>query len=227
MTGTEPPDGPADEVNDDPADEPLVPPWRVGTRHLPEAEWELELVEQFSAIDHAIYASIAGVPTPTLDRALAGLSTAANHSVLWMGLATGAVLSGQHTLRRAGIEGLIAIGIASAVVNQGVKRFAPRRRPDRAGKAVPAVRHVRMPTSTSFPSGHSASAFAFASASAGASPIVAPPLYLTAALVAYSRVHTGVHYPGDVVVGSLIGLMSGHLVSGVGRRLRRRRGEQR
>lgn len=232
MTGIEPPDEPPDEPTDVAAGEPTerlaaIGPWRVGTKRLPEAEWEHELVEQFSAIDHAIYASIAGVPTPTLDRALAGLSTAANHSVLWLALASGAVLTGQRTLRRAGIEGMLAIGIASAVVNQGAKRFAPRRRPDRVGKAVPEVRHVPMPTSTSFPSGHSASAFAFASATAGAAPVVAPPMYLIAALVAYSRVHTGVHYPGDVVVGSLIGLMSGHLVSGAARRIRRRRGELR
>ena len=36
-------------------------------------------------------------------------------------------------------------------------------------------------------------------------PQAAVPLRGLAALVAYSRVHTGVHYPGDVVVGSLIG----------------------
>jgi membrane-associated phospholipid phosphatase len=31
------------------------------------------------------------------------------------------------------------------------------------------------------------------------------PLYGLAALVAYSRIHTGVHFPGDVVVGALAG----------------------
>jgi undecaprenyl-diphosphatase len=36
-------------------------------------------------------------------------------------------------------------------------------------------------------------------------PAAAVPLRALAALVAYSRVHTGVHYPGDVIVGSLIG----------------------
>lgn len=198
------------------------PPWRIGTGRLPEAEWERELVEQFSAIDRAIYGSIAGVPTPSLDQALAALSTAANYSALWFGLAAAGVASGRGSLRRAAIEGTVAIGLASAVVNQGAKRFAPRRRPDRVGHAVPEDRHVRMPTSTSFPSGHSASAFAFASAAGAASPIVSPPLHLLAALVAYSRVHTGVHYPGDVVVGSLIGMMAGQIVSGVTRTARRR-----
>ena len=55
-----------------------------------------------------------------------------------------------------------------------------------------------MPTSTSFPSGHAASAFAFAYAVGRRIPALAVPIRLLAAGVAYSRVHTGVHYPGDV-----------------------------
>ena len=62
-----------------------------------------------------------------------------------------------------------------------------------------------MPTSTSFPSGHSAAAFAFATGVGHVLPSAAVPLRALAALVAYSRVHTGVHYPGDVVAGALIG----------------------
>ena len=74
-----------------------------------------------------------------------------------------------------------------------------------------------MPASTSFPSGHSASGFAFASAVAGTLPIAAVPLRGLAAAVAYSRVHTGVHYPGDVVVGSLIGVTIGEATALVAR----------
>ena len=66
-------------------------------------------------------------------------------------------------------------------------------------------RHVRMPTTHSFPSGHSASAIAFVAGIATEAPGVAAPLSVAAAVVAYSRVHTGVHYPGDVIVGSLVG----------------------
>jgi undecaprenyl-diphosphatase len=64
-----------------------------------------------------------------------------------------------------------------------------------------------MPTSASFPSGHSASAFAFASGVAARLPVVAMPVHGLAGAVAYSRVHTGVHYPGDVLVGSVLGTM--------------------
>jgi undecaprenyl-diphosphatase len=71
-----------------------------------------------------------------------------------------------------------------------------------------------MPRSRSFPSGHAASAFAFATAAGHELPLAGLPLRGLAAVVAYSRVHTGVHYPGDVVVGSLIGsTVAGTLVA--------------
>jgi undecaprenyl-diphosphatase len=70
---------------------------------------------------------------------------------------------------------------------------------------VALARRVRTPASTSFPSGHSASAFAFATAVGHFLPRDAIAVRGLAALVAYSRVHTGVHYPGDVVAGSLLG----------------------
>ena len=95
--------------------------------------------------------------------------------------------------------------MTSAVVNLVVKPLSRRRRPDRAAQSVPFARHVPMPTSSSFPSGHSAAAFAFATGVGQVLPSAAVPLRALAALVAYSRVHTGVHYPGDVIVGSLIG----------------------
>jgi undecaprenyl-diphosphatase len=90
-------------------------------------------------------------------------------------------------------------------VNLAVKPLGRRRRPDRAAQEVPTARHVVMPGSSSFPSGHSAAAFAFATGVGSTMPHAAVPLRALAALVAYSRVHTGVHYPGDVAIGSLIG----------------------
>ena len=125
--------------------------------------------------------------------------------------------------RRAALTGAAAIAINSAIVNLPMKFAGRRRRPDREAIGVPEHRWVEMPTSTSFPSGHSTSGFAFASAVAGTLPIAAVPLRGLAAAVAYSRVHTGVHYPGDVVVGSLIGVTIGEATAMVARGIHRRR----
>jgi undecaprenyl-diphosphatase len=156
-------------------------------------------------VDVALYAAIAQTPTPTLDRAMAQLSHAADYSRL--SLAAAAVLAaiGRRRGRRAAAMGLASVGVAASVTNLAVKPLGRRRRPDRAAREVPVARHVRMPTSTSFPSGHSAAAFAFATGVGHVLPPAAIPLRGLAALVAYSRVHTGVHYPGDVVAGALMG----------------------
>jgi undecaprenyl-diphosphatase len=172
-------------------------------------------VREASAVDHAIYDAIARTPTPSLDGELATLSRFADHSKLWLTCAAGLAVTGGRQGRGAAVRGLAAIALASGGVNLGVKLLSRRSRPDRT--EVPEARHVRMPISSSFPSGHSASAFAFATAAGNSSLAVDLPLRLLATLVAYSRVHTGVHYPGDVVVGALIGGAAGTAVSAIGR----------
>ena len=57
----------------------------------------------------------------------------------------------------------------------------------------------------SFPSGHAASAFALAYAVARDQPRLAGPIWLLAG-AGHSRVHTGVHYPSDVVLGFVLGV---------------------
>jgi membrane-associated phospholipid phosphatase len=173
-------------------------------------------------VDHAIYAAVAATDTPTLDRAMQRLSRAADHSKLSLSAAAMLALTQGRRGRRAAAAGLASVVVTSAVVNLGVKplgrrrrpdpvaRGVPaglgrRRRPDPVAREVPAARQVRVPRSTSFPSGHSASAFAFATGVGRVLPREAVALRGLAALVAYSRVHTGVHYPGDVLAGSLMG----------------------
>ena len=71
---------------------------------------------------------------------------------------------------------------------------------------------VALPHTGAFPSGHSASAFAAATVIAFSSPRLAVPAYVLAALVAWSRVYVGVHWPLDVIGGAALGVLVGTLV---------------
>ena len=173
------------------------------------------VIGDLDRLDRAVYGIIADTPTPNLDAPLRELSSLANHSKIWFAIAGGLALFGGETGRRAALAGVVSIGAASLIANVVVKPLAQRGRPDREGEEVPDAREVPMPTSTSFPSGHSASAFAFASAVGKEIPIIAAPLSGLAGAVAYSRVHTGVHYPTDVIIGSIIGASIGDVTLGL------------
>jgi membrane-associated phospholipid phosphatase len=171
--------------------------------------WLIEL----DRADAALYAAIATTSTPVLDKSMARLSDAANYSRL--SIASAAVLAATRGPkgRHAAAHGLASLAVTATIVNLAVKPLTSRRRPDRLAERVPLGRHVRMPLSTSFPSGHSAAAFAFATGVGRTMPVAAVPLRILAAAVAYSRVHTGVHYPGDVVAGSLMGVVLARLTT--------------
>ena len=176
-------------------------------------------LRELGAVDQAIYSAVAATPTPSLDEPLRRLSNAANNSVLWLAVAVGLGVAGGPAGRRAAVRGTAAIGVTSPLVNLIAKSAWSRRRPDRADAGVPEGRNVRMPGSASFPSGHAAAGFAFATAVGRDEPWLGMALRFLAAAVAYSRVHTGVHYPGDVVIGALVGAGTGQAVGGTVDRL--------
>jgi membrane-associated phospholipid phosphatase len=164
-----------------------------------------ELLDKAHRLDLALYTAIAETDTPVLDRFMRTLSPLADYSKLSLTSAGILALTGRRG-RRAALSGLASLAVAATSVNVAVKLMTRRERPDREAQGVPEARFVRMPTSTSFPSGHSAAAFAFATGVGSVWPGAGVPLVGLAGLVAYSRVHTGVHYPGDVMAGSLMGV---------------------
>ena len=170
-------------------------------------------LRELEALDRAIYSAVAATPTPWLDEPLRRLSNAANNSRLWLAVAAGLAVTSGRAGRRSAVRGAVAIGVTSALVNLAAKSALTRPRPDRDHAGVPVQRNVSMPASGSFPSGHAASAFAFAAAISRDQPWTGLVLRFLAAAVAYSRVHTGVHYPGDVIAGSLIGEATGQEVA--------------
>ena len=166
-----------------------------------------EALEQLTAADSALFQAVAGWHSPILDRIVPPLSNAANNSALWMGTAALLAAFGGRRGRLVAAEALVAVGVTSAVANLVAKNLVRRKRPE---TGVPESRRVEQPDSSSFPSGHTASAAAFSGVVGDELTPLYVPINLAASAVGFSRVYTGVHYPGDV----LFGWMLGRLVAG-------------
>jgi membrane-associated phospholipid phosphatase len=158
------------------------------------------------ALDRQIVARIAATKSPILD-VLPRFGETANHSVLWLAVSLGLAATGNRRARRAALRGMAGVVIASTAANVVAKGLTGRARPV---SDTPVLRRlVHAPKTTSFPSGHSASAAAFATGVALELPQLAVPVGAAAAAVGVSRVVTGVHYPSDVVAGFAIGAAAG------------------
>jgi undecaprenyl-diphosphatase len=149
---------------------------------------------------------------PWADRLFYGASAVGDHGMLWIGLAGLRALRGpQH--RKAARRAAIGVVVESAIVNLGIKSLFRRRRPTPAADFVHPM-HLRIPLTSSFPSGHSTSAFTAAMLLSEDDPL--GPLYFAgAAVVAASRVYVKIHHASDVLGGVAVGLVLG----GIGRRL--------
>jgi undecaprenyl-diphosphatase len=106
------------------------------------------------------------------------------------------------------------LGVESAVVNLGLKRVARRPRPE---TVTDHEFWLRIPSDTSFPSGHAASSALMAVLLSEDSPF-APIWVALAAGIGASRVHVGVHHGSDVAAGWMVGALMGVAVRTFGPR---------
>ncbi|HUB69793.1 MAG TPA: phosphatase PAP2 family protein [Acidimicrobiales bacterium] len=144
---------------------------------------------------------------PGLDRLMYGASSAGDHSLIWVGmaLAEGLARSKGRDWRPA-VRAGAALAAESVLVNGLVKLAFRRHRPERER---PPPLPLRIPVTSSFPSGHASSAF-FAAALLR-SRSTWPLYYATAAVVASSRAYVRIHHASDVVAGALLGAALGEL----------------
>ena len=100
--------------------------------------------------------------------------------------------------------------LSSAVITTTLKFTIDRERPF---VTYPEIQKLTGAGSASFPSGHTSEAFATATSLSLAFPkwYVIAPAYVWAGAAGYSRMHLGVHYPSDVLVGALVGVGSAWL----------------
>ncbi len=160
--------------------------------------------ERVTAFDEAVDKSLERYRNPALDRVFYSLSSAADHGMLWHGAGVVAAL-----LRRdpkLALRFSAALGVESLITNVGVKSLFRRVRPsEHFEHDAPLPYGMRRPITTSFPSGHAATAFMCA-AVLGKGRATAPAWFALAALVAGSRVYVRMHHASDVLAGAALGL---------------------
>ena len=138
------------------------------------------------------------------DRLFYGVTEAANHSLLWHAIAWLRGFASPAGRRRAARISLILMA-ESVVVNGPIKSLFRRPRPVPVG---PRPHRLRIPQTTSFPSGHATSALC-AAALLSKDSRIAPAYYGLACVVASSRVYVRIHHASDIVVGAAIGAAVG------------------
>jgi undecaprenyl-diphosphatase len=168
------------------------------------AEGNFEAVSRFdNAVDTYFEAHLRG--RPGLDRLMYGASALGDHSAIWLALSAWQGWrsgTGWRPLLRAGA----LLGAESAFVNGLVKLGFQRERPENT-EARPL--HLRIPRTSSFPSGHSSAAF-FAATLLANGPS-GPIYYVLAAVIASSRVYVKIHHASDVIAGAALGAFLGEV----------------
>ena len=164
----------------------------------------LKQMKPYNAIDARLFLAINHLPHTRLsNRFMYFVTTIMNGGFGWvLGLTIAALLSRKRG-RQALLQVVPPLWFATMTVEYPIKYYFRRRRP--FVDVVQAIAVGRKPGSFSFPSGHSAAGFAGAWLLSRHYPRLAALWYSIAALVGFSRIYLGAHYPGDVLSGALAG----------------------
>jgi undecaprenyl-diphosphatase len=157
--------------------------------------------------DAAVDDAVEAIRNPTLDHVFYALSAAADHSKLWHGIAwVRGVATGN---REAGRRMSSALGVESFLTNIVIMTVVGRVRPERPAIDGRLPYNMRVPITSSFPSGHATAAFTAAVFLSDDGEPLAAVWFALAGAVAFSRVYVRMHHATDVLAGAALGLAKG------------------
>ncbi|MBT2493941.1 phosphatase PAP2 family protein [Streptomyces sp. ISL-96] len=162
-------------------------------------------------VDRKLTRRAASWDSASARQVLSAVESAAEKTKLWWGIAVVMAAVGGRTERKAAVAGVAGMLTAQVIGNAVCKQLFERRRPP--ADLIPHDDVEERPDSSSFPSGHTAAAVGLTATVAFTSPWWGTAAAVPAAMVAVERVHSGAHYPSDVAVGTVIGLVSAWLVN--------------
>ncbi len=168
-------------------------------------------VRRVRDLDRAAFRAVFGLKWTPLTAVLRFFTVVGTAGFLWGAFAFAAfVLTG---LEPPNLLVPWAAVAGSWTLAEGTKYLFDRARPFIWDAEIAPL--IKTPSSSSFPSGHSATAAAGALTLSVFYPAFAVPLVVAGFLVILSRVYLGVHYPFDVLAGVLIGVVTGGAVLAV------------
>lgn len=188
--------------------------------HTVEPPHGLGPVERFDATVDAAFDRLRG--NPVADRLFYAATELGDFGLIWVLIGAARGLRSDRDLRTAG-KLTATLALESVLVNGVIKQAFKRERPV---SQEPRPYKMRMPITTSFPSGHSSTAVVAAMLLSEARPKSAPLYWTVAGLVATSRVYVKIHHASDVVGGVATGLVIGTTARALWRRVDGRSGRR-
>jgi undecaprenyl-diphosphatase len=159
-------------------------------------------LEAAEKLDLAALHWLRSVQSPLLTTLMTGLSDVARGAAVWFVLVL-VVPIARPRRWPAAVQALLALALTIFVVDVIAKPAFNRPRPYDMHPDTGAL--VDKPSTSSLPSGHAANAVAGAYVLSRLAPEARAIFWPLALLIAFSRIYLGVHYPGDIVVGAIIG----------------------
>lgn len=147
----------------------------------------------------------ANLHHPILDAIFLSITALGNYGLVWVLLGLALILTKKY--RHIGITLMLALAFSFVVTNLVLKNMVQRPRPFISYDYLKAL--MSNASGYSFPSGHATSAFAAAMVFYKYLPKYKVVFFGIASLVAFSRLYLLVHYPTDVIAGSMLGIISG------------------
>lgn len=159
-------------------------------------------------LDIEILKFIYGTSNKVIDNIMPIITSLGNGGVVWIIIIALLIINKKY--RKIGILAACALALVTVLGEGVIKHIIQRPRP------FIEVSNIRLlipkPSSSSFPSGHTASSFAVAFIVGKKIKKLKLPVYILAAAIAFSRLYLFVHYPTDIIGGIVIGVISGSFI---------------
>lgn len=167
------------------------------------------MFDALNQLELPILDAIQSIRCGFLDTVLPVITAFADHGIGWIAVAVLLLLFKR--TRKTGLMAGVALIIGLVVVNMTMKPLFARIRPYDVNEAIKAFLLVEPLSDFSFPSGHTLASFEVATVLMMRDKRLGVPALILAVIIAFSRLYLYVHYPTDVLVAIVLGILFGFL----------------